>query len=388
MNTYIAKTFHGLEDVLAQELRDLGAKQIEVIRRGAMFKGDDALLYRVNMGLHTGITVLKHLFEFEAKNEKELYNGIAGYDWSNWLQPEGKLKIDSILNSTAHKHSRFVSQLCKDAIVDQFREKFGKRPSVSLKEPDLTVHVNINDTTVRVSLNTSGEPLFKRKYRVNTGEAPINEVLAAGILKLMKWDGSIPLYDGMCGSGTFLIEGGMIAANMAPNLHRNFAFQEWPSYDRDLHIEEGKKLEAKEKEITTEIYGSDINNTIVGIAEQNAEEAGLADAIQFKRKPFSRLKPNDEQKLEGLMLLNPPYGVRLEQDDMEDFYIDIGNVLKNNFPGFKAAVISSDAEALKFVGLKPNKKYVLFNGGLECKLHEYNMFKGSWAEKKTEEAED
>ena len=380
---YIAKTFFGLEEILEKELIALGALNTQIIRRGVAFEGDKKIMYKVNMGLHSGIVILKNLYHFKVRNEKDLYAGIKRHNWEKLVAKGYTIKVESVLNSDVIKHSRYATQVGKDGIVDYLREKQGYRPNVSIDNPDVLVHINVNDDLVRVSVNTSGDPLFKRGYRKYTGDAPINEVLASGILSLMNIDQDTEVIDGMCGSGTFPIEAALLIGNIAPNKNRSFAFQKFPDYDKLIHKQAKEELEALETPINVQITGSDLSNSAVEIAKSNAEAAGVLDHIKFYRKPFKRLKP-EKNSAKAISILNPPYGVRLQKDEIIEFYKSIGDVLKNEFHGFTAGIISSEPDILKHVGLRPQRKIKLFNGGLECKLHLYQIFDGTWNEAKEE----
>jgi len=377
VDKFIAKTFFGLEEILEKELIELGAKNTEIIRRGVAFEGDNELLYKASMGLHTGIVILKNLYDFRVRSDKDLYAGIKNFPWEKLITKGKTIKVESVLNSEVITHSKYASQLCKDGIVDYLRDKTGNRPSVSLDNPDILIHININNTIVRVSVNTSGAPLFKRGYRIHSVDAPINEVLASGILSLMNINNETDVFDGMCGSGTFSIEAALLLGNIAPNKNRAFAFQNFPDYDKSLHQEVKTSLIAAETAIKCSIQASDISNSAIEMAQINAEEAGVADHIKFYRKPLKRLTPEKNSE-KAIVILNPPYGVRLKEEELIDFYKGIGDVLKNEFHGFTAGIISSEPDILKHVGLKPQRKIKLFNGGLECKLHLYQIFDGSW----------
>lgn len=379
----IAKTFKGLEPVLAQELTDLGADNVTVERRAVSFTGDKEILYRANFNLRTAIRILVPIVTFKAKDADAVYEQAKQVDWSQYMTVSTGFAIDATVYSETFRHSKYVTYRVKDAIADYWNEKEGKRPSVKLTDPDLQLNVHIANETVTLSLDSSGESLHKRGYRVATTEAPINEVLAAGLLKLAGWDGQSDLYDPMCGSGTFLIEAALIALNIAPGVFRKgFAFEKWTDFDEDL-FERIYNDDSQERVFTHKIYGSDASFYAVQQALKNVRESGMQRYIDIRQIRIQEIKGLlDEGNLSAMVIINPPYGERLAQDkDVMRLYGDMGSALKHHFAGTEAWIISSNEEALKCIGLKPSKRIRVMNGELDCLFNKYELFAGdrkSW----------
>ena len=389
----LAKTFKGLEPVLAQELTELRASDVAIERRAVSFTGDKELLYRANFCLRTAIRILVPIATFQAKDADAVYEQAKQIDWSKYMTLSTGFAIDATVYSETFRHSKYVTYRVKDAIADYWTEKTGKRPSVKLTAPDLQLNVHISNETITISLDSSGESLHKRGYRVATTEAPINEVLAAGLLKLAGWNGQSDLYDPMCGSGTFLIEAALIALNIAPGVFRKgFAFEKWADFDKDL-FEQIYNDDTQERAFTHHIYGSDASFYAVQQALKNIRESGMQRYIDIRQIRIQEIKnPFNYQltqlegfsqlstlnsKLSPLVILNPPYGERLAQDkDVMRLYGDIGSALKHHFAGAKAWIISSNEEALKCVGLKPSKHIRIMNGELDCLFNQYELFAG------------
>lgn len=370
-----AKTFFGFEEILAKELQQLGAQEVTIGTRAVSFKGDKGFMYKANLSLRTALKILKPIYYFRAFNEQSLYKGIQGIDWSKYLEANQTFVIDTTIHSDNFKHSQFVSQKAKDAIVDQFREKFGQRPSVDKDFPDLRINIHIDRDQCSVSLDTSGASLHHRGYRTATNIAPINEVLAAGMLLLSGWDGSSHFLDPMCGSGTILIEAGMIACNIPANINRKeFAFEKWNDWDNDLFDQIIDSLMKRTKEFHYTIVGYDKAPSAVNKAKDNVINANLEDYIKVSQANFFDTKKETVGPLQ--MVFNPPYGERLDID-LERFYRELGDTLKNNYPNTNAWFITANLEALKFVGLRPSRKIKLFNGSLEARLVKYEMYEGS-----------
>lgn len=370
-----ATTFHGLEDVLANELLKLGARDIVPFKRGVAFTGDKGFLYKANLCLRTALKILVPIYSFKASHENELYEGIKRFDWSQYLTPESTIAIDSTVNSDFFNHTLYVSQKTKDAICDQFVDKVNKRPNVDLEKPDLRIYVHIFKDQVNVSLDSSGDTLYKRGYRVDIDTAPIKEVLAAGIVLLSGWQPHLPLYDGMCGSGTLGIEAALYANNIPPGVFREeFGFMRWNDFDKELFDKIYESCINKIKEDTPYILSSDIDLKPLEIAKRNGAAAKVDDVIQYKHISFFDLKPN---KPHGTILLNPPYDERMKIEDTNAFYKKIGDKLKQDFGGWNCWLITSNMEAIKHIGLHPSKKITLFNAALECKLLKYEMYSGS-----------
>lgn len=371
----LAKTFFGFEEILAKELHILGAQNVEIGTRAVSFKGDKGFMYKANLSLRTALKILKPVYQFKANNDQNLYKGIQGIDWSTYLNENQTFVIDTTIHSDYFKHTQFVSQKAKDAIVDQFREKTGVRPSVDKEFPDLRINIHIDKDQCTVSLDTSGDSLHHRGYRTATNIAPINEVLAAGMLLLSGWDGGSDFMDPMCGSGTLLAEAAMIACNIPANINRKeFAFEKWKDWDNELFDQIIDALLKRTKEFRYTITGYDKAPSAVQKAKDNILNANLEEYITISQANFFDTKKETAGPLH--MAFNPPYGERLDID-MERFYREIGDTLKNNYPNTNAWFITANLEALKFVGLRPSRKIKLFNGSLEARLVKYEMYEGS-----------
>ena len=375
----LAKTFKGLEEVLAGELIELGANNVQIQRRAVSFTGDMRMLYTANYCLRTASRVLVPIAMFKAKKADDIYEQVKQVDWAHYMTPKTSFSIDATVYSDLFRHSQFITYRVKDAIVDYWMEKEGVRPSVQLTNPDMYLNVHIAGDVVTLSLDSSGESLHKRGYRVANTQAPINEALAAGMLLLAGWKGQSDFYDPMCGSGTLLIEAALIAHNIAPGVFRKgFAFEKWANFDADL-FEDVYSDDSRERDFEHKIYGSDAGYYAVQTALKNVESAGLRRDIEVKQIRVQELKTeNGKVKTEGaLVMINPPYGERLAQDkDVLRLYQDMGTVLKHQFSGATAWIISSNEEALKCIGLRPAKRIRLVNGDLECWFNKYELFKG------------
>lgn len=371
----VAKTLFGFEDLLATELLKLGAQKIEKGVRSVSFTGDKGFMYKANLGLRTAIKILKPIHSFKVNNENDLYKHINNMPWEQYLKSNGSLAIDATVHSHLFSHSLYIAQKAKDAIVDRFRDKDGQRPNVDLKFPDLKINVHIDRNSCTISLDTSGDSLHKRGYKTATNIAPINEVLAAGLVMLSGWDGQCDFMDPMCGSGTIAIEAAMIACNIPPNLMRKeFAFERWQDWDVDLFEKIEESLLNKTRDFHHKITGYDKSPSAVRKAKDNIKHAQLEDFIHVQHEDFFKTQKAGESKLH--MVFNPPYGERLNLD-MEEFYKNIGDTLKQNYPGTDAWFITSNLEALKFVGLRPSKKIPLYNAKLEARFVKYVMYEGS-----------
>ncbi|MFZ4678804.1 MAG: THUMP domain-containing class I SAM-dependent RNA methyltransferase [Flavobacterium sp.] len=371
----IAKTFFGFEEILAKELQLLGAQEVEIGTRAVSFKGDKGFMYKANLSLRTALKILKPIYYFKATNDQNLYKGIQGIDWSNYIVENQTFVIDTTIHSDNFKHSQFVSQKAKDAIVDQFREKTGQRPSIDKDFPDLRINIHIDRDQVSVALDTSGASLHHRGYRTATNIAPINEVLAAGMLLLSGWDGSSDFLDPMCGSGTLLAEAAMIACNIPANINKKeFAFEKWDDWDNDLFDQIIDALMKRTKEFHHTVIGYDKAPSAVQKAKDNIRNANLEDYISIIQGDFFESKKENTGPLH--MVFNPPYGERLTIE-LERFYREIGDTLKNKYPNTNAWFITANLEAMKFVGLRPSRKIKLFNGSLEARLVKYEMYEGS-----------
>lgn len=379
----VAKTQFGLEEVLATELRNLGAEEVEAHNRAVSFKGDLALMYKANIWLRTALKVLIPINKFKARNEHQLYDGIKQIDWSEYLDKDGTFVIRTSLKSDFFNHSQYVSLKSKDAIADQFREKYGVRPSVDLNHPDLSIDIHINRDDVTVSLDSSAESLHRRGYRTDSTLAPINEVTAAGMILLTGWNGEGNYIDPMCGSGTLLIEAGMIARNMPPNLNRaQFGFERWKNFDAAAFERVRNEAIAAIKPSKATIVGSDKTFKAAEISRENITRAGLANDIKVSNKRFEEVKGIEGG---GIMIINPPYGERLPIEEIGAFYKMMGDQMKKHFEGYDVWVISSNIPALKMTGLAPSKKITLYNGSLECKFHKFEIYKGTRRKDKSED---
>lgn len=373
----VAKTFLGLEGVLADELRALGAEDVTEGNRVVAFKGDKEMLYRANFACHTAVRVLKPFLTLHSTSADDLYEQLKTFDWEQLMTVKTTFAIDATVYSEIFTNSRFVTYRVKDAIADFFNEKYGKRPNIRLTNPEIRLDVHISGRDVTLSLDSSGDPLFKRGWRVAQTDAPINEVLAAGIIMLSGWDGKTDLVDPMCGSGTFLIEAALIGANIAPGVYRDsYAFQQWPDYDEEL-FNKIYNDDSAEREFTHKIYGSDIEGKAIAIARANVKNAGLNKYIELERRDFNDI---EEVPKGGTLISNPPYGERLSIEDIEQFYDNLGFKLKHTFKGYNAWLICYDKEQYHKIGLKPSVKYALNNGGLDCELLQYVIFEGSYDE--------
>lgn len=371
----IAKTFKGLEEVLAGELVELGANNVQLERRAVSFTGDKRLLYRANLCLRTASRVLVPITTFKAGDADAVYEQVKQIDWAQYMTLQTGFQIDATVYSDTFRHSRYVTYRVKDAIVDWWNEKEGKRPNVKLSNPDLSLNVHIANETVTLSLDSSGESLHKRGYRVANTEAPINEALAAGMLLMAGWKGEMDFFDLMCGSGTLLIEAALIAQNIAPGIFRKgFAFEKWADFDKEL-FEDIYNDDSAERPFTHHIYGSDASFYAVQQALKNVKSAGQQRTIEVRQIRLQEIKRDNQTP--ALIMVNPPYGERLAQDkDVMRLYADMGTAFKHQFTGSTAWVISSNEDALKCIGLKPSKRIKLLNGELECWFNQYELFAG------------
>lgn len=385
--TITAKTLHGLEGLLAEEIEAIGGTDIDILTRAVQYTGDRSILYKSNLLLRTALRILRPIHSFNAFSEDELYERVQDVDWMDCLNLNQTFAINATTHGDIFTHSRYISYKVKDAIVDQFREETGERPSIDTKDPDLWIDVHIYDTFCTLSLNSSGHTLAKRGYGVKRTLAPINEALAAGIIHLTGWDKKQDFIDPMCGSGTFAIEAAMIAGNVAPGKRRHFNFEKWKDFDAELWKKIKQEAEDAEVEVTANIYAKDMVFSTLKIAMENAEKARVAADIIFVQEDFFE---SQAEKNEGVLVMNPPYGERLKQTGIINFYEEIGNQLKQFYEGFDAWVISGHIQALKRIGLRPNRKVPLLNGKLDCRLHKFELYKGSrrWDEKKKEGAEE
>ena len=370
-----ATTFHGLEDVLANELLKLGARDIIPFKRGVSFTGDKGFMYKANLCLRTALKILVPIYSFRADNEHELYDKMKEYEWETLLNVDDTLAINATINSDEFNHSLYVSQKTKDAICDRFVDKFDVRPNVDLDRPTIRIYVHIFRNQVNVSLDSSGDSLFKRGYRVDIDTAPMKEVLAAGMVLLSNWQPHLPLIDGMCGSGTLGIEAALFANNIPPGVFREeYGFMKWHDFDKNLWNTIYESSINRIKDDMPNIISSDIDIVPLEMAKRNGVVAKVDDMITYQHISFFDLMPT---KPHGTILLNPPYDERIKMEDTNAFYKQIGDKLKKDFGGWTAWIISSNLDAIKSIGLHPSKKMTLYNASLECKLLKYELYSGS-----------
>ncbi|MEL4307839.1 THUMP domain-containing class I SAM-dependent RNA methyltransferase [Joostella sp. CR20] len=371
----VAKTMFGFEEILEKELQKLGAINIEKGVRNVSFEGDKGFMYKANLCLRTAIKILKPIHSFTVRSEQDLYDKIYKMDWTEYMTNSSTFAIDATVNSDMFNHSLFIALKTKDAIADKFRNTEGKRPDVDLKYPDVRINIHIQKNFCNVSLDSSGQSLHQRGYKTATNIAPINEVLAAGMLLMSGWDGQSDFLDPMCGSGTIPIEAAMIACNIPANINRReFSFEKWNDYDADLFEKIVESSMNKTREFHHKIYGFDKAPSAVRKANDNVKNANLTDYISIEQQDFFETEKLFDGKLH--MVFNPPYGERL-QIDMEAFYESIGDTLKQSYPNTDAWFITSNMEAIKNVGLRPSRRIRLFNGKLESKLLKYEIYEGS-----------
>lgn len=372
----VAKTMMGLEDVLAREVRALGGKNISIGVRSVSYTGDDTILYKSNLHLRTALKILKPIKAFMARSQDSLYDHVKAMDWS-FISNDRTFAVESAVNSRIFKHSKYAALLVKDAIVDSLREKTGKRPDVDIASPDFRIHLHIDNDDVELSLDSSGESLHKRKYRVKQNLAPLNEVLAAGLILTAGWDGKGVFTDPMCGSGTIPIEAAMIAKNIPPGFIRNeFGFMNWDDFDPELW---GSIYDSAESKIITSpdavIHGSDFSQKSVEISVGNAKLAKVDDLVQFSTSDIARFEPPVADS--AITVFNPPYGERMSVNDIRNFYKGIGDRLKEAYTNYDVWILSSNKDAMKTVGLRTSKRLTFKNGPLEVKFHKYELYKGS-----------
>lgn len=371
----IAKTFQGLEEVLAQELTELGADNIEIGRRMVSFTGDKEMMYRANFCLRTAIRILKPIKHFTAQNADEVYDAVKSIEWTDFLNNTDSFAVDAVVFSETFRHSKFVAYKVKDAIVDYFRERTGNRPSVRINNPDLAINIHIAENQCTLSLDSSGESLHRRGYRQEQVEAPLNEVLAAGMILMTGWRGECDLIDPMCGSGTIPIEAALIARNIAPGIFRKqYAFEKWGDFDQDL-FDSVYNDDSQEREFNHTIYAYDIDPKAIAIAIQNAKMAGATKHIEFKVQSFQHF---EQPKEKSILITNPPYGERITSNDLTGLYAMIGERLKHAFLGGDAWILSYKEESFNSIGLKPSGRIKLFNGPLACELRKYEIFDGTY----------
>ena len=372
----IAKTFYGFEEILSEELLKLGAQKIIKGNRNVSFYGDKGFMYKSNISLRTALKIIKPIKEFKFKDIDEYYKKIYEIKWEDYLDFNSSFLINSVVfNSKIFNNSKFTSLKAKDAIVDRFRNKFKNRPSINSFNPELKIEIHVNRNFCTISLDSSGESLHKRGYKKYNSAAPLNEVLAAGIILMSAWDKKSDLLDPMCGTGTFLIEAAMIARNIAPNLNRlAFAFEKWKDWDNELFETIEESVKSKEIEFEHKLYGFDISGAMIKKAEKNIEISDLGVDIEIVKKDFLTSIKTDNDKLH--VLINPPYDKRISAD-VNQLYKKIGDTLKNNYLYSDVWIITANLEAIKSIGLKSSKKIKLFNANLESRLLNYKIYPGS-----------
>jgi putative N6-adenine-specific DNA methylase len=377
----VAKTLFGMEELLAQELRQLGASDIELGTRMVSFKGDKGFMYKANLCCRTAIKILKPITAFNIFNEEDLYKHVYKIKWEDHMDVDGSLAVNATVFSDYFTHSQYIALKTKDAIVDRFRDKEGRRPDVDLDHPTLRINVHIDRNICTISLDSSGESLHKRGYKVANTIAPISEVLAAGLIMQSGWNGQCDFLDPMCGSGTILTEAAMIACRIPANLNRDeFGFETWPDFDVELYeLIENAALK-KIRDFRYKIYGYDVDNDAISKAKENIKSANLSEFITLEKQDFFESKKKSEGPMH--LVFNPPYDERISVTDITQFYGSIGSTLKHGYPNSQAWMITSNMEALKTVGLRPSRKIKVFNGKLESRFVRYEMYAGSKKAKK------
>lgn len=376
MQEFVATTFQGLEEVLANEIRELGGEEVEVLHRAVGFKGDQALLYRANYCLRTAVRILQPIWKGRVRDQRELYNAARSIDWKRYFSPEKSFSIQPVVSQAPNfNNSQFVAFKTKDGIVDEFKRTTGLRPNVELRNPDVAIHVRLFQEECTISLDSSGSSLHQRGYRIRTHQAPLNEVLAAGILALSDWSPEQPFLDPMCGSGTLLIEAALMATKRPPQFLRlGFAFEHWLDFEPALWKLVKETVQAQVlAEPPAPIFGADVSRKTMRLARKNIAHAELSDAIQLSTKSFEELTPPVEQ---GVLVFNPPYDERMPKRDIFAFYGMIGDRLKQQFAGWTAHVFSGNLDALKKVGLKADQRIPLYNGPIEARLYRFKLFEG------------
>lgn len=378
MATYIAKTFYGLEHILSQELEQIGAKEIKIQNRAVQFEANKIVFYKANMYLRTALKILMPILEFTAQTPEELYEKTKELDWTKYLTLKKTFAIDTVAFSTHFTHTHYVSLKVKDAIVDFFREKFNERPTVNPKNPQIRINVYIQDEKISIALDGSGETLNRRGYRVNAYKAPLNEVLAAGMIMLSEWNPETSFIDPMCGSGTLLTEAAMIALKIPPGYYRKrFGFQNWLDFVPALWIkikQDAQKTVKENADNKINIIGADLSKEAISATEQNLQKIKLLKYVKLFNKPFDQLQL---PKSPGTLIINPPYGERIDHKRITSLYATIGDTLKQTYKNYKAWILSSNNQAIKSIGLHPDKKIKLYNGQLECQYLKYLIYEGT-----------
>ena len=379
----VAKTFFGFEDLLAEELRTLGAKNVEIGNRIVKFEGNQSFMYKCNIWLRTAISVLMPIETFRFKDEQDLIKKLSFIKYSSYFSVNKTFAVKGAVNSTLFNHSQYPLLLLKDAIADHFRDSFGKRPTVDKGKPNVVFDLHIDENECTVALNSSGAPLFQRGYRKNVGDAPLNEIVAAGLIMRSGWDKKSDLIDPFCGSGTICIEAALMANDMPSMIERkSFGFKHWKDYDVNLFEALQDEIPRRpKKDLKFKIIGSDTDTDMINMARDNARMLPVDNILSFEAKDFRDVTPPSET---GMLITNPPYGERLEVEDIEALYGDMGTFFKHKMGGYDCWVLSASVEGLKSVGLKPSKKIRVYNGDLECDFRQYQIFAGKLKEFKAE----
>lgn len=372
MRQLLAKTLSGLEPVLAEELLAMGAKGVRPLKRAVAFEGDTRLLYRANYELRTALRILVPIHAFSAFNERGFYNAIREINWLEFMGVNDTLAVDAVAQGEVFRHSQYLGLLTKDAIVDQFRDKKGRRPNVNTVSPMLRINVHVQGTHTDISLDASGDSLHRRNYRRDTVEAPLNEVLASGMVMLSGWKGRGAFVDPMCGSGTLPIEAAMLATQTPPQIKREyFGFFKWLDFDKKIWNAVKTEADAKIGPFEFDILGADKDSRARNSTALNLMSAGLERAVRIEKSTFEKLDP---PQVPGTLIMNPPYDERLKVEDTAQFYKSIGDVLKKRWTGWSAWIISSNREALKHIGLRAAQKITLYNGALECSFQKFELY--------------
>jgi len=371
----VVSTYAGLEEVLAKELQVLGGRDIERHTRAVSCTGDKGFVYKANFSLRTALRVMVTLNNFKFRDDKGLYDGVKEVEWSSFINPDQTISVRCTLSSDAFTNNLYPALKAKDAIVDYFREKTGNRPDVDRQDADVQVSLFIHERTCTVQLNSSGASLHLRGYRQDVDKAPMSEVLAAGLILLTGWEGPRPLVDFMCGSGTIPIEAALIAARIPPGVFRDkYAFEKWPDFDEELFTTIRNKQVERIAETPVKIFGNELVRRVADKAKENVEAAKVEDIVTITSMDYRDFEPPVNG---GIVITNPPYGEKLEQEDLQEFYKEMGDTLKRRYSGYTAWIFTGTPEAHKWVGLRPSRKIPLFNGAIECRFMKYELFTGS-----------
>jgi len=384
-NTFriVSKTTFGFEHGVAKEFEQLGLTDIEIHNRAVSGVGTLKELYALNYCSRLSLRILVPILNCTVTSQQSLYDAVMSINWSNYISTNSKIAIDSSQNQSEFNNTMFISVKAKDAIVDQLRTASGDRPSVDIDNPDLRINIHIFKEQCTISLDSSGHSLHKRGYRNATVKAPLNEVLAAGLIFLSEWDCTVPFIDPMCGSGTIAIEACMLAKNIPAGYFTDgYSFFKWKNYDKQIWQDMVDEANAKIVDLKTKIVAMDVAKTSYEAAKENIEEAGLAEDIELIRMNFFDYA---NTFTEGILVINPPYGERLSIDDVQEFYAEMGDTFKQHYKGMSAFIITSNPDGYKSVGLKTSKKMIVFNGGVECRFFKYDMYDGTKKFKKLDE---